>query len=291
MVEMNTTSQELLERHRALTRLPLSIRNARELGGIVLRDGRRVRRGLLLRTTRLFDATEEDLARLREDYRLSLIFDMRERDEIDRAPDPELPGVRWVHTPVIDFDFIRESLGESPFDPGRTNGEEILDWMIRSAREGHRLGRSDLGIGAAYAGYLAGTKGRRSLGLFFHELAACEDGAALWHCHTGKDRTGIAAGLILDVLGADWDAILCDYECSNLIYQHELEAMEQMLRRRGVEEELLPPLCGFAGVYAPMLENAWAYMDRKWGGAEGYLRGACGVTERELETLRERLTE
>ena len=56
MVEMNTTSQELLERHRALTRLPLSIRNARELGGIVLRDGRRVRRGLLLRTTRLYDA-------------------------------------------------------------------------------------------------------------------------------------------------------------------------------------------------------------------------------------------
>ena len=291
MVEMNTTSQELLERHRALTRLPLSIRNARELGGIVLRDGRRVRRGLLLRTTRLFDATEEDLARLREEYRLSLIFDMRERDEIDRAPDPELPGVRWVHTPVIDFDFIRESLGESPFDPGRTNGEEILDWMIRSAREGHRLGRSDLGIGAAYAGYLAGAKGRRSLGLFFRELAACEDGAALWHCHTGKDRTGIAAGLILDVLGADWDAILCDYECSNLIYQHELETMEQMLRRRGVEEEILPVLCGGEGVHAPMLENAWKYMKKEWGGAEGYLRDACGVAEEELEALRERYIE
>ena len=173
----------------------------------------------------------------------------------------------------------------------RINGEEILDWMIRSAREGHRLGRSDLGIGAAYAGYLAGAKGRRSLGLFFRELAACEDGAALWHCHTGKDRTGIAAGLILDVLGADWDAILCDYECSNLIYQHELEAMEQMLRRRGVEEEILPVLCGFEGVRAPMLENAWKYMKKEWGGAEGYLRDACGVAEEELEALRERYIE
>ena len=291
MVEMNTTSQELLERHRALTRLPLSIRNARELGGIVLRDGRRVRRGLLLRTTRLFDATEEDLARLREDYRLSLIFDMRERDEIDRAPDPELPGVRWLHTPVIDFDFIRESLGESPFDPGRTNGEEILDWMIRSAREGHRLGRSDLGIGAAYAGYLAGAKGRRSLGLFFRELAACEDGAALWHCHTGKDRTGIAAGLILDVLGADWETILCDYETSNLFYRRDMEELELFLRGRGIEEEILPPLCGLAGVHAPMLENAWKYMDRHFGGAAGYLTEACGVSRYELDALRERLIE
>ena len=93
------------------------------------------------------------------------------------------------------------------------------------------------------------------------------------------------------MLGADWDAILCDYECSNLIYQHELEAMEQMLRRRGVEEEILPVLCGFEGVHAPMLENAWKYMKKEWGGAEGYLRDACGVAEEELEALRERYIE
>ena len=54
MVKMNTASRAALERHRALTSLPLSLNNARELGGIVLRDGRRVKRGLLLRTTRLY---------------------------------------------------------------------------------------------------------------------------------------------------------------------------------------------------------------------------------------------
>ena len=103
MVQMNSTPQTALEEHRALTRLPLTLNNARELGGILLKDGRRVKKGLLLRTTRLFDATEEDLCRLRDDYHLSLVFDMREREELDRAPDPEIPGVKWVHTPVIDF--------------------------------------------------------------------------------------------------------------------------------------------------------------------------------------------
>jgi protein-tyrosine phosphatase len=297
MVKMNTTPRAELERHRALTRLPLSLNNARELGGVVLRDGRRVKRGLLLRTTRLYDATEEDLRKLREDYGLRLIFDMREREEIDRAPDPEIPGARWLHTPVIDFAYLREQLkkrpdrGDPPFDPETFESERIFDWMIGAAREGRRLGRTDLGIGAAYAGYLAGAAGRKSLGLFFHELAANGSGAALWHCHTGKDRTGIAAGLILDVLGADWETILRDYECSNLFYRRELEQIETMLRGRDVEEELLPPLCGFAGVHASMLENAWRYMDRAFGGAEGYLRAACGVSGDELAALRARYIE
>lgn len=297
MVEMNATPEAALRRHLELTRIPLSLNNARELGGIELAGGRRVKRGLLLRTTRLFDATEEDLRLLRERYRLALIFDMREREEYERAPDPAIPGVKWLHAPVIDFPYLRERLsdrpdrGEPPFDPETFDRERLLPWMIESAREGRRRGRSDLGLGAAYAGYLAGPTGRRSLGLFFHELAACESGAALWHCHTGKDRTGIAAGLILDVLGADWETILCDYEVSNLFYLPEIEALERELRRRGVEEELLPSLCGLAGVHGSMLENAWEYMRKNWGGAAAYLTGACGVTAEELDTLRRRCIE
>ena len=297
MVRMNSMPETALRRHLEQTRVPLSLNNARDLGGVVLRDGRRVKKGLLLRTSRLFDATEEDLRVLREDYGLSLIFDMREKEELLRAPDPEIPGAKWVHTPVIDFDYLTEKLrsrpdrGDPPFDPKEFGHEKVLTWMIDSTRLGFQTGRSDLGIGGAYAGYLAGTVGRNSLGLFFRELAACENGAALWHCHTGKDRTGIAAGLILDVLGADWDTILCDYEASNLCFLDEIAEMEQLLRERGVEEEILPPVCGLVGVHSTMLENAWAYMRRHWGGAEGYLIKRCGVSADELERLRRRLIE
>ena len=298
MVKMNTASRAALERHRALTSLPLSLNNARELGGIVLRDGRRVKRGLLLRTTRLYDATEEDLRKLREDYRLSLILDMRGDEEIRRAPDPVLPGAKWVHTDIIDFAFLRESMlaraqGHETELLDERDGRSFvtLDMIIACARTGARLGRSDYGLSAAYALYLESALGREKLGLFFHELAANEQGAALWHCHTGKDRTGIAAGLILEVLGADWETIAADYETSNLFYEDEIAALEQILREKGVEEELYPPICGFVGVHLPMLENAWKYMDKTWGGAIGYLRAACGVSEDELAAMRARYIE
>ena len=47
----------------------------------------------------------------------------------------------------------------------------------------------------------------------------------------------------------------------------------------------------FVGVHRDMLENAWKYMDREWGGAVGYLTSCCGVSMDEIETLRERYIE
>lgn len=300
MVQMNFTAEERLQAHKALTALPLSMNNARELGGIRLKDGRHVRRGLLLRTTQLNGATEEDLRRLREDYRLSLILDMRDEDEIRQAPDPEIPGAKWVQIPIIDFEEMKQNIAarvqghrdDIPrVDPENFSWETVVEQMIYLLREELRTGQKSAGLNESYADYLKGKLGREKLGLFFHELAANDRGAALWHCFTGKDRTGIAAGLILEVLGADYDTIAADYEVSNLYFADRIAGMEAMLRARGVEEEILPPILGMAGVYRPMMDTAWQYMYDSWGSPVGYLKEACGVTEEELEILRRRYIE
>lgn len=300
MVQMNTIPEEKLRAHKALTELPLSMNNARELGGIALRDGRRVKRGALLRTTQLAAASAEDLRALREDYHLSLILDMRDADEIRSAPDPEIPGAKWVQSPIIDFEQMKQSLAARAhghrddipqIDPDNFSWEQVLQQTLYLLRAGAGQDGEPVGLDNAYADYLAGSLGQEKLGLFFRELAANDRGAALWHCFTGKDRTGIAAGLILEVLGADWETIVTDYETSNLFFADQIENMEKMLRGRGVDEELLPPLCGMMGVYRPLLENAWRYMRRVWGGPIGYLKDACGVTEEELEILRQRYIE
>ena len=70
-----------------------------------------------------------------------------------------------------------------------------------------------------------------------------------------------------------------------------LTEMEALLRAKGVEEELIAPICGFEGVYRPMLKKAWTYMDENWGGAVGYLKGACGVSDEELDAIRARYIE
>ncbi len=304
MVQMNFMPADVLEHYKEITAIPLSLNNARQLAGLPLSNGRRIKDGLLLRTTQLMEATEEDLRKLQEDYHLSLILDMRDESENVRMPDPEIPGAHRIAVPIIDFNFIKESMAarfqshvdEIPgndIDPEHPDPEKVMDVMIYMARKSREEKEDYMGMGGgAYAMYVASPFGQKHLGKFFHELAANDSGAVLWHCFTGKDRTGIASGLILEVLGADWETIAIDYEISNLYFAENVAKVEQALRAKGVEDDIIAQMCGtMAGVYLPMLENAWKYMKEAWGGPIGYLTGACGVTEEELETIRERYSE
>ena len=88
------------------------IGNARELGGYRASDGRTVRRGVLLRTASLAGATEEDLRALREKYHLAVVADFRMDAEAERAPDPDIDGVRNLRIPIMDTELLAERAGK-----------------------------------------------------------------------------------------------------------------------------------------------------------------------------------
>ena len=48
------------------------------------------------------------------------------------------------------------------------------------------------------------------------EFLAAAEGTVLFHCFTGKDRTGILAALFLGVCGASTEDIAADYSVSQL---------------------------------------------------------------------------
>ena len=68
-----------------------NLNNVRDLGGMVTEDGRHVKEGMLLRSGRLFEASDADKKRLAE--MVDLILDFRSNDEVDKTPDPQLDGV------------------------------------------------------------------------------------------------------------------------------------------------------------------------------------------------------
>lgn len=294
MVQMNSIPEEILEYYKKLTALPVSLNNARQLGGLPLKDRKKVKDGVFLRSTHLFDATHEDLETLREKFDLKIIFDMRGGDEINRLPDPKIEGVRWFHTPILDMQIMRDNIvarfqghvEDIPkVDP--SNQEDVTNFLIllllKDLESGEHKGSM------AYVEQLQGKTGQKSFGTFFHEIAGLQEGSVLWHCFTGKDRTGIASGLLLDVLGADWNTIAIDYEISNLYFREKIAETENMLRSKGVDENLLAKMCGsLSGVHISLMEEAWKYLTEKWGGAEGYLTHACGVSAEELDGIRER---
>ena len=234
--------------------------NTRDLGELIGADGRRVKPGLLLRSGALGFASDGDLARLRDDYHLSLIVDLRNDIELSELPDPVryFPGVRYMHANIL------------PEEAAGITQERATKATV-AMQKAQASQNPDAFMEAFYPFILAGPGGLEGYQQFFEALLACEEGAALWHCSVGRDRCGMASMLVEWVLGVSWDQIEGDYLATNLFAPLEYSI-------------------DFAARMAA-LNSAVRFLKREYGGIDGYLKQALGVTEDDRATLRNRYLE
>lgn len=116
------------------------------------------------------------------------------------------------------------------------------------------------------------------------ELAAATRGGLLYHCTTGKDRTGILSALLLSVAGVDRTDIAGDYCISEL---HLLPVYEQM-RGGSLVVSTKQPLVmdeGFFRTKAEYMLQLLDYLDQTYGGVLPFLT-ECGVSEDTLNAIR-----
>jgi protein-tyrosine phosphatase len=263
--------------------------NARELGGYKAEDGRTVRHGLLLRTAKLSDATEEDIQRLISEYHLAVIVDFRGDTEIENKPDPEISGVRNLNLQIIDEkeDPLPGEMAAEIDTLTAQNGEVSKVDMIRLAiKYGTFTDRM-------YVDFLSSDKGKAGYRRFFNELLDLPDGRAiLFHCSEGKDRTGCAAMLILYALGSDEDTIMEDFLLTNVYNAALIEEDRRLLEAEGISGEEME-------TYLPMMDQvnpaymaaAIAWMTETCGSPLGYIMQELGVTEEEIAALRNKFLE
>ncbi|HIE5355120.1 TPA: tyrosine-protein phosphatase [Stenotrophomonas maltophilia] len=125
----------------------------------------------------------------------------------------------------------------------------------------------------------------------FQRIAAQQDGTVLFHCTAGKDRTGIIAGLLLDLAGVSKADIVHNYAISAHYLQGQpkdsaMNAQIMALIRQN--PEIGRKMAGMAGTAPDNMERFLAALRSQYGGAEGYLK-AIGVSEREIHQLKIRL--
>jgi protein-tyrosine phosphatase len=239
-------------------RIPLeSVTNFRDLGGYRTRSGRRVRWGQVFRSDALHGMSDGDLA-VYSQLGLRAVYDLRREAEITERPDP----VPSRNLPILS----RPADDETPVTRGATTGEDAE--------------RVLLGL---YLGHIDHAATR--FGELFCALAEDDGLPALFHCHGGKDRTALAAALLLEALGVERQAILDDYELTARYWQRDDQVFERLMNAG------LPPEAAVGVLSAPrwVLVSALEYLDRDYNGIEPYLTGPGAMRSADLRRLSDRL--
>lgn len=233
--------------------------NVRELGGQITADGKRVRNNLLFRTGELEKATESDICRLTQEFKISCIIDFRDPGEARERPDREVPGADYICYPALPpMEQPKDRIKNGPLP----DAEEMFPRIYRD------LAESEEAIGAYRS--------------FFKTLLAAQGAPVLWHCRQGKDRTGIAAILLLTALGVSREACIQEYLLTN---EHMLPRYKMYLT---METETwkrdMMKLISF--VREDWLDEYLHIVDERFGGLERYLRDVLLVSDEDKEKLR-----
>lgn len=121
---------------------------------------------------------------------------------------------------------------------------------------------------------------------FFELLLSKPDGAVLFHCAHGKDRTGMAAVLLLSALGVDRETCISDFALTNDFMKPAIDSVVEQAKKITDDETVLNSVAGLVGVTASCMENVFDEAQAQYGSMIEFIKQGIGLTDDEVQQLR-----
>lgn len=248
----------------------------RDLGDTKGKNGLRIKRGLIFRSPYLFKAKNKDLIVLRDSYQVKNVIDFRTPEECEVFPDKQIEGSSYYNFPVL----------SNEDNPPVTKAvrRELLNTIYKSkgGAKQYLINHYRLMISSDYSIE------------FFKKYFNCllsNDGAFLFHCTQGKDRTGIANMLLLLALGFDKETAIYEY----LMYNKLMRLKNNFLifiaytsffnfKKAKAFKYLLTADKNF-------IEASFDELFSKYGDISTYFKDALDLDEHKISLLREKFLE
>jgi protein-tyrosine phosphatase len=262
--------------HTAERVLPLEGgRNFRDLGGYATADGRHVRWGRLYRSGVMAGLTDRDFGYL-SGLGIRTICDFRAVEERQSEPTNWRAGM----VDYIAWDGEQKLAGMNGlFAAGLPSADQVRATMTAL------YGTLPDAFAPQYT-------------VMFQRLTAGAVPLA-FNCSAGKDRTGVAAALILTALGVPRDTVLADYALSDKVVDYEKAFATPVSAELAAKNPTMGALARLpAEVRAPLLKSDPAYLDAalaaieaRHGSVEAYLKAELGLSDQDIQSLRASLLE
>lgn len=224
-------------------------RNTRDLGGYKTLEGKSLRCNLIFRSDNTDNLTDADIEKLKNDYNLKCVIDLRYSTEIASSPD------RLSHIDGIDYYNVPLSISK-----------EQMKNLIK--------GKIDLGDA-----YIQSLNQKDMVKKIFEIISSVEDGAILFHCTNGKDRTGTVATLLLGLNRVSKEDIVNNYSVTYELIKGS-DSVRNGIKKYGTDAVFKSN----PEYMAKLIE----YIECNFGNVENYLL-SCGISQQSLDKIKDRL--
>jgi protein-tyrosine phosphatase len=249
--------------------------NVRDIGGYRSAYGLEVMRGRLFRGDALSQLTRADVEGL-DQLGLRTVIDFRTPGEVLLSGTDRLPyGIEFASLPVTggDLGSVYELIASGDHERQR---RELGD------------GRAASLMAAINREFVADTRQREAFGAALRVVCAAGRLPLLYHCTSGKDRTGWMTAIVLTVLGVPREIVLRDYLLSNDFHRTGYSKLCFDLVKTGIvaDPELLRPVLEQSATY---LGAAFEEADRRYGSFGRFVTRGLEVSDAMLGELRRAL--
>jgi protein-tyrosine phosphatase len=200
------------------------------------------------------------------------VYDLRTEAERVARPDRLPPGTEHV---VVDV--FKDSVDAAPTQLFKVLADPKAAEAMLGGGKGLAL------FAAGYREIVSLPSASAAYHRLFSDLTREEHRPALFHCTTGKDRTGWAAASLLILLGVADDLVMQEYLLTNAQLLPAVKPLIDRFRAQGGDPEVIRPLVGVAPEY---LEAALDEMRRQFGTIEGYFTQGLKVDQGAQHALR-----
>lgn len=246
-------------------RLP-SVDNFRDLAGpgdgYPVLSGQLMRKGVLYRSSAL-RPDNTDMATLTS-LNLTHDYDLRTSAEISDAPDIVPPGTTYVHINIVGDQNPIPTMADMSASSARQLLIDQYKIFVNDAGERDRFGQ------------------------LFRSIAA-NPGPQVYHCTSGKDRTGWASAVLQTLVGVSPDDVMSDYLLTNEYSRKSIDAAA------AAATEAYGPESGagtrvLLSVFPEALQASLDEVHALYGTMDRYLTDGIGLDSATIAALKTTLT-
>lgn len=238
-------------------------KNVRDLGGIPV-EGGIIKQGKILRGDSLDKLTNSDVLKLINEYNLKTVIDLRTTQEKRERPDIYCDKLEYIDIPIFDRRV-----------PGITREKHFSN-----------IGSKGSNMVALYSEIVTGEY-LEKIGEVIRTIMTIDDGAVLFHCSAGKDRTGVISALILAILGADGKDIYEDYLHTNRVNKGKATKYYWMINILKGDKEEAESMRDFLLAKKEYIEATFETIDEKWKDFDDFVENGLKIDNIMIKKFKE----